>query len=180
MTEVIEQNATAPVVKSDMASTKPRLLDQVRQRICVKHYSRSTEKTYIHWIKAYIHFHHLRHPRDMGAAEVEAYLSHLATERDVAAGTQNQAMHAILFLYKEVLGIDLPWLNGITRAKPSKRLPTVLTQAEAQALLRHTSGLPGIVVRLLYGTGMRPLRGWRSGWTCWNWRGPSATGICGS
>ena len=161
MTTVIEQNATAPVVKSDMAPAKPRLLDQVRQRICVKHYSRSTEKTYIHWIKAFIHFHNLRHPRDMGAAEVEAYLSHLATAREVAAGTQNQAMHAILFLYKEVLGIDLPWLNGITRAKPSQRLPTVLTQAEAQALLHHTSGLPGLVVRLLYGTGMRLMEGLR-------------------
>lgn len=161
MTTVIEQNATAPAAKSDTAPARPRLLDHVRERIRVKHYSYATEKTYTHWIRAFIHFHHMRHPRDMGAAEIEAYLSHLATERDVVAGTQNQAMHAILFLYKEVLGIDLPWLDGITRAKPSKRLPTVLTQAETQSLLRHTSGLPGLVVRLLYGTGMRLMEGLR-------------------
>lgn len=162
MLETAERNATASPVKSDMATAKPiRLLDQVRNRICVKHYSRSTEKTYIYWIKFYIHFHNLRHPQDMGAPEVEAFLSHLATVREVAAGTQNQAMHAILFLYKEVLSIELPWLNSITKAKPSQRLPTVLTQAEAQALLKHTSGLPGLVIRLLYGTGMRLMEGLR-------------------
>jgi integron integrase len=162
MYEIAEQNATSAIVKSDTAPAKPiRLLDQVRNRICVKHYSRSTEKTYIYWIKFYIHFHGLKHPQDMGAPEVEAFLSHLATVRDVAAGTQNQAMHAILFLYKEVLGVELPWLNSITKAKPSQRLPTVLTQAEAQALLKHTSGLPGLVIRLLYGTGMRLMEGLR-------------------
>ncbi len=161
MQAIAERNATPIADKSDTAPARPRLLDQVRERIRVKHYSRSTEKTYLHWIKAYIHFHGLRHPRDMGAAEVEAYLSHLATAREVAAGTQNQAMHAILFLYREVLGIALPWLDGITRAKPSKRLPTVLTQAETRALLEHTRGLPGLVVQLLYGTGMRLMEGLR-------------------
>lgn len=163
MTEVIERDATHAPVKRDMPAPAkpPRLLDQVRERICVLHYSRSTEKTYLHWIKFYIHFHHLRHPKDMGAPEVEAFLSHLATDRDVAAGTQNQAMHAILFLYKQVLGIDLPWLDGITRAKPSKRLPVVLTQGEAQRLLAATRGTPGLVVRLLYGTGMRLMEGLR-------------------
>ncbi len=159
MTTVIEKNATAAPVKSDTAA--PRLLDQVRERIRVLHYSRSTEKTYIHWILAFIRFHGRRHPRDMGAVEVEAYLSHLATARDVAAGTQNQTMHAILFLYKQVLGIELPWLDGITRAKPSKRLPTVLTQAETRALLANVNGLPGLVIRLLYGTGMRLMEGLR-------------------
>lgn len=162
MIETVEQNATSPAVKSDMTAVqKPKLLDQVRERICVKHYSRSTEKTYLYWIRFYIHFHGLKHPKDMGAPEVEAFLSHLATQREVAAGTQNQAMHAILFLYKEVLGIDLPWLDGVTRAKPSKRLPTVLIQAETQALLTHASGLPGLVVKLLYGTGMRLMEGLR-------------------
>jgi integron integrase len=163
MIETIERNATPSAVKSDMPVIvqKPKLLDQVRERIRVKHYSLSTEKTYIYWIRFYIRFHGLKHPQDMGAPEVEAFLSHLATQREVAAGTQNQAMHAILFLYKEVLGIDLPWLDGITHAKPSKRLPTVLTQAETQALLRNTGGLPGLVVRLLYGTGMRLMEGLR-------------------
>ena len=163
MTEVLERHATLAPVKRDTApATKPpRLLDQVRERICVLHYSRSTEKTYLHWIKFFIHFHGLRHPRDMGAAEVEAFLSHLATARDVAAGTQNQAMHAILFLYKQVIGVDLPWLDGITRAKPSKRLPVVLTQGEAQRLLAATCGTAGLVVRLLYGTGMRLMEGLR-------------------
>jgi integrase len=163
MTETAERNATPSTVKSDIVtvSHSPRLLDRVRERICVLHYSRSTEKTYIHWILGFIRFHGRRHPQDIGAPEVEAYLSHLATAREVAAGTQNQAMHAILFLYKQVLGIDLPWLDGITRAKASKRLPTVLTQAEARALLSNVEGLPGLVIRLLYGTGMRLMEGLR-------------------
>lgn len=159
MTETAERNATQAADKSDIA--KPRLLDQVRDRIRVLHYSRSTEKTYIHWIVDFVRRSGMRHPAEMGAADVEAYLSHLATARDVAAGTQNQAMHAILFLYKQVLGIDLPWLDGITRAKPSKRLPTVLTQQETRALLGCTNGLPGLVIRLLYGTGMRLMEGLR-------------------
>lgn len=163
MSEVIERDATiAPVKRDTPAPAKPpKLLDQVRERICVLHYARATEKTYLHWIKFYIHFHDLRHPRDMGAAEVEAFLSHLATVRDVAAGTQNQAMHAILFLYKQVLGVELGWLDSITRAKPSKRLPAVLTQGEAQRLLAATRGTSGLVVRLLYGTGMRLMEGLR-------------------
>ncbi|HOT98586.1 MAG TPA: integron integrase [bacterium] len=163
MTTVIEQNATFTAAERDTrpANQPPKLLDRVRERIRVLHYARTTEKTYIHWILGYIRFHGRCHPQDMGAAEVEAYLSHLATARDVAAGTQNQAMHAILFLYKQVLGIDLPWLDGITRAKPSKRLPTVLTQAETRALLAEVDGLPGLVIRLLYGTGMRLMEGLR-------------------
>jgi integron integrase len=163
MTEVIERNATVAPVKRDTpaAPQPPKLLDQVRSRICVLHYSRSTEKTYLYWIKFYIHFHGLRHPKDMGAAEVETFLSHLATAREVAAGTQNQAMHAILFLYKQVLGVELPWLDSITHAKPSKRLPVVLTRSEAQRLLSATRGTPGLVVRLLYGTGMRLMEGLR-------------------
>lgn len=163
MTETNERNATPSTVKSDIVtvSHSPRLLDRVRERICVLHYSRSTEKTYIHWILGFIRFHGRRHPQDMGAPEVEAYLSHLATAREVAAGTQNQAMHAILFLYRQVLGFDLPWLDGITRAKASKRLPAVLTQAEARALLANVDGLPGLVIRLLYGTGMRLTEGLR-------------------
>lgn len=163
MIETIERNATPVSVKSDMARAvqQPRLIDQVRDRIRVKHYARATEKTYVHWIVQFIRFSGMRHPIDMGAAEIEAYLSYLATEREVSAGTQNQALHAILFLYREVLAVELPWLDGITRAKPSKRLPTVLTQDETRRLLQHTTGLPGIVIRLLYGTGMRLMEGLR-------------------
>ena len=163
MADVIERDATLAPVKRDTppAAKPPKLLDQVRDRIRVLHYSRSTESTYLYWIKFYIHFHGLRHPKDMGAAEVEAFLSHLATVREVAAGTQNQAMHAILFLYKQVFGVELGWLDSITRAKPSKRLPVVLTQGEAQRLLAATRGTPGLVVRLLYGTGMRLMEGLR-------------------
>jgi integron integrase len=164
MTEVIEREATAPSVKSDMPAASPqppRLLDQMRERIRVKHYSLSTEKTYLYWVRFFIRWSGMRHPRDMGAADVEAFLSHLATGREVSAGTQNQSMHAILFLYKEVLGITLPWLDSITRAKPSKRLPVVLTVSETQRLLAATSGTAGLVVRLLYGTGMRLMEGLR-------------------
>lgn len=157
MLEVLPANAATPAALRDTAGTTPapRLLDQVRERLRVKHYAYSTEKTYLDWIKRFIRWHGMRHPRDMGAREVEAYLSHLATEREVSASTQNQALHAILFLYKEVLAIDLPWLNDVTRAKASKRLPCVLTRSEVSALLDHTSGTAGLVVRLLYGTGMR-------------------------
>lgn len=164
MLETAERNATCPAEKSDTQAPEqrqPKLLDRVRERIRVKHYSRSTEKTYIYWIRFYIHFHGIRHPQEMGAAEVEAFLSHLATQREVSAGTQNQALHALLFLYREALGISLPWLDGITRAKPSKRVPTVLTQNETRALLQHVDGLPGLIIRLLYGTGMRLMEGLR-------------------
>ena len=142
MTEVLERHATLAPVKRDTApATKPpRLLDQVRERICVLHYSRSTEKTYLHWIKFFIHFHGLRHPRDMGAAEVQAYLNHLAVDREVAPSTAKQALSALLFVYREVLGADLPWLDGLKYPKGQPRLPAVLSQAETRALLATTKG----------------------------------------
>ena len=128
MLEAKERSATAPAQLRDKAVTPaaPRLLDQVRARLRVKHYAYSTEKTYCDWILRFIRWSGMRHPREMGAADVDAYLSHLATDREVSASTQNQALHAILFLYKEVLDIDLPWLNDVTRAKASKRLPFAL------------------------------------------------------
>lgn len=141
----------ATELKDTVSPQQPRLLDRVRDRLRVKHYSYRTEQAYVHWIKRFILYHGKLHPADMGAPEVEAFLSHLATEREVAAGTQNQAKHAVLFLYKEVLAADLPWLDGITSAKVSRRLPVVLTQTETARLLAHTRGLPGLVVRLLYG-----------------------------
>ena len=107
----------------------------------VKHYSIRTEKTYIDWIKRYILYHGKRHPKDMGAEEVEAFLTHLAVKGNVSASTQNQAKSALLYLYKEVLGIELPWLDNITQAKAPKRLPVVMTREEVQAVLAHLDGL---------------------------------------
>lgn len=156
MAETIERNATLA-----QTGNQPRLMDRVRASMRVAHYALSTERSYCHWIRRYILHHGKRHPADMGAAEVEAFLSYLATAENVSAKTQNQAMHAMLYLYKRVLGVDLPWLDGITRARESKRIPVVLTQREVQTLLRHTSGAPGTVIKLLYGTGMRLLEGLR-------------------
>ena len=155
MLTLTKQNATTPEALSDTSGKPAKLLDRMREAIRVRHYSISTERTYIHWAKRYIYFHQKRHPADMGAAEVEQFLSALATELEVSASTQNQAMHAILFLYRDVLGVTLPWLDGITRAKVAKRLPVVLTVAEVQRLMRHVSGTNGLIIRLLYGTGMR-------------------------
>ena len=140
---------------------KPRLLDEVRSRIRTRHYSLRTEQAYTHWIKRYIFFHDKRHPVEMGAAEVEAFLTSLAVERQVAAATQKQALAALLFLYREVLELDLPWLDGITRAKQRVRVPVVLTQAEVKRLLDLMEGTPGLMARLLYGSGMRLMEGVR-------------------
>ena len=134
---------------------KPRLLDQVRERCRVKHYSIRTEKTYADWIRRFILFHGKRHPRDMGAPEVEAFLSHLAVDGNVAASTQNQALAAILFLYREVLGVELPWLANITRAKKPPRLPVVLTEGEVRRLLAQMEGTPWLIASLMYGSGLR-------------------------
>ena len=155
MHAIAETNAT------HHAAQQPRLMDLVRASLRVAHYALSTERTYCHWIKRYILFHNKRHPVEMDAAEVQAFLSHLATAERVSASTQNQAMHAVLYLYKQVLGIELPWLDGVTRAKESKRLPSVLTLRETQALLRHVHGTPGTIIKLLYGTGMRLTEGLR-------------------
>jgi len=136
----------------------PKLLDQVREKIRYKHYSLSTENTYISWIRQYILFNEKRHPSEMGAAEVEAFLTYLATTRHVSSSTQNQALSAILFLYREVLALDLPWLDNFERSKKPRRLPVVLTTLEVQALLRESDKAPapiGLIIKLLYGTGMR-------------------------
>lgn len=132
-----------------------KLMERVRREVRKRHYSLSTERTYCAWIVRFIRFHDLRHPESMGAAEVEAFLSHLATDRRVAASTQNQALAAVLFLYKAVLGIELPWLDGITRAKRPARLPTVLSRQEVAAVLSQLSGTASLMARLLYGSGMR-------------------------
>ncbi len=132
------------------------LLNQVRDIMRTRRYSLQTEKTYIYWIKKYIFFHHIRHPKEMGANEVGAFLTHLAVNENVAATTQNQAMFALLFLYKEVLGVELERLNGkFTSAKQSTRVPVVLTREEVTAVLSHLSGVNWIMANLLYGAGLR-------------------------
>ncbi len=133
----------------------PRLLDQVRERIRYKHYSIRTERVYVEWVKRFILFHGKRHPREMGAAEVEAFLSNLANKGGVAAATHQQALSALLFLYKEVLNIDLPWLDQIGRPKKPRRVPTVLTSNEVQRLFAYLDGTHGLMARLIYGAGMR-------------------------
>lgn len=160
MIETAEANAT-PQQDTVLAPPKPRLLDQMREVIRVKHYSLRTEKTYLSWVRNFIHWSGLRHPADMGAPEIEAFLSMLANQRDVAASTQNQALAALLFLYKQVLGVDMPWLDGITRAKKPARLPVVLSQSEVRAVLGNTKGVNGLIISMLYGTGMRLMEGLR-------------------
>lgn len=134
---------------------KPKLLDQVREQIRIRHYSIRTEVVYLEWVKRFIRFHKYRHPQDMGAAEVEAFLSDLAVRRDVAASTQNQALSAILFLYKQVLRIELPWMDGVIRARRPQRLPVVLTREEVTSVLAQLDGTLWLVASLLYGSGMR-------------------------
>ncbi|BCB26152.1 integron integrase [Sulfurimicrobium lacus] len=121
----------------------------------MKHYSIRTEQTYVDWIKRYIFFHGKRHPKDMGAHDVEAFLTHLAVNGKVAASTQNQAKSALLFLYREVLEIQLPWLDNVTQAKAPKRLPVVLTMSEVQSVLSRLRGTHALIASLLYGGGMR-------------------------
>ena len=134
---------------------KPRLLDEVRHQLRTLHYSYRTEQQYLGWIRRFILFSGRRHPATLGAAEIEAYLSHLATDRNVSASTQNQALSAILFLYQKVLKLELPWLDGITRARRSRYLPTVLTQAEVRAVLAKLDGRVWLIVSVLYGGGLR-------------------------
>ncbi len=137
------------------APKAPRLLDRVRDAINRLHYSDRTEETYIHWIKRFIYFSGKRHPAEMGAGEVTAFLNHLARERDVAAATQNQALAALLFLYKEALGTPLPWLDALDRAKRPEHVPTVLTREEVGRLLAAMDGPKWLMASLLYGAGLR-------------------------
>lgn len=140
---------------------KPRLLDRLREQIRVRHYSIRTETAYVTWVWNFIRYHGLRHPAEMGAAEVERFLSHLAVDRNVSASTQNQALAALLFLYKHVLAIDLPWLDDVIRAKRPERLPVVLSREETQRLLACFEGEMALVTGLLYGSGMRLMEAMR-------------------
>ncbi len=140
-----------------------RLLDQLRERVRYLHYSLQTEKAYLYWARFFIRWHgregKMRHPRDMGRTEVEAFLTMLANDRQVSPSTHRQALNALLFLYKEVLGLDLPWLQSIGRPPERKRVPVVLTKDEVQAVFSLMDGVEGLLARLLYGTGIRLTEG---------------------
>ena len=137
------------------ACRSPRLLDRVRQALRAGHYSPRTETAFVDWIRRFIFFHEKRHPDEMGEREIGAFLSWLATHRKVAASTQNQALAALLFLYQRVLGRDLAWMDHIVHAGRPERLPVVLTRAEVRRLFERVSGVVALIVRLLYGSGLR-------------------------
>ncbi len=146
---------------SAASSQTPRLLDQVRGKIRLKHYSIRTEQAYVDWIKRFILHFGKRHPRELGAADVEAFLTHLAVAGNVAASTQNQAKSALLFLYREVLEMELPWLDNVERARAPKRLPVVLTRDEVAGVLSRLCGTHWLIASLLYGAGLRILEALR-------------------
>jgi len=152
----VEQDSDSAKLSSS-AIAKPRLRDVFREAIRRRNYSRRTEDTYWFWIRWFIFHHRKRHPAEMGAREVEAFLSWLATERNVAAATQNQALSALLFLYKQVLGQDLPWFTDMVRAKRPVRRPVVLTVSETQRLLANLTGVKWLMASLLYGAGLRQI-----------------------
>ena len=144
-------------MNAPVATDTPKrlLLDSVRDKIRLKHYSIRTETAYVEWVRRFVVFHQKRHPRELGPEHVEAFLSYLAVQRNVAASTQNQAKSALLFLYKEVLGSQLPWLDNIETAKRPQRLPVVLTRTQVDAVLSRMHGINGLIARLLYGSGLR-------------------------
>ncbi|KGM38938.1 integrase [Aquabacterium sp. NJ1] len=150
----------------DTASPLPqlhsqRLLDQVRERVRYLHYSLRTEDAYVYWVRAFIHFHGKRHPRELGLPQVEAFLAHLANERHVASSTHKQALSALIFLYSKVLGQDVPWLMNIGRPKSGPKLPVVLTGTEVAQVLSALDSRHRLIGQLLYGTGMRLMEGLR-------------------
>jgi integron integrase len=138
---------------------QPRLLEQLHNAIRLRNFSKRTEEAYRHWIIKYIRHNNMQHPAKMGATEVTAFLSWLATDQQVSASTQNQAKAALIFLYRHVLNIDLPWLDNIVNAKHTPRVPVVLSQQEVRDLLGKMSGTTALFAKLLYGTGMRLLEG---------------------
>ena len=140
---------------TERSGKEPRLLDQIRARCRLRHYSIRTERAYVSWARRFILANGRRHPRDMGVVEVEAFLSTLATRDDVAASTQNQALSALLFLYREVLGIELPWMESVVRAKRPQKVPVVLSHDEVARLLAVLDGQPWLMAALLYGAGIR-------------------------
>jgi integron integrase len=137
------------------------LYEVSREKMRTRHLAYRTEQAYLGWIRRYVNHHHRRHPRELGSAEVEAYLTHLAVHEHVSASTQNQALQALLFLYRQVLEIDLPWLENVTRARRPRRLPVVLTVAEVRSVLAQLDGSAWLYANLLYGSGLRLMEGLR-------------------
>ncbi len=142
-----------------MSTPKPKLLTQVRDALRTRHYSRSTEQAYVHWTRRFIFYNGLRHPAEMGEVEINAFLTHLAVDKKVSASTQNQALSALLFLYRHVLGRDVGNLGDVVRAKRPKRLPVILTRDEVRAILAHAPPERSLVLRLLDGAGLRLMEG---------------------
>src|SRR5918996_2640692 len=157
----MEQSSAHERPRSDIApdanaaSRTPKLLDRVRHTIRTKHYSRRTESAYVDWIRRYILFHRKRHPSEMGAPEIAAFLTWLATNRRVSASTQNQALSALLFLYRDVLHIEIGPIENVPRARMPARVPVVLSRDEVARIMKHVDGVAWIIVALLYGSGLR-------------------------
>ena len=142
-------------------SQQPKLLDLLADEIRARHYSPRTEKAYVQWAERFIRFHHMRHPADMGTDEVNAFVTSLAVRDHVSASTQTQALSAILFLYRYVLGMEIGELEGLVRARRPIHLPVVMTRAEVRAVLAELEGEYWLITALLYGTGMRLMEGLR-------------------
>jgi integron integrase len=149
------RESAAVITNPSARPARPKLFDEIRRRLRVKHYSLRTEQAYLYWIRRYIKAHAPRHPRELGGVHVEHFLSDLARRHRVAASTQNQALAALLFLYREVLALDLPWMENVVRAKRAPRLPVVLSRAQTMALLNALSGREALMAGLLYGSGLR-------------------------
>jgi integron integrase len=143
------------ITEPEGGAARPRLLDEVRRRMRLERYSLRTERAYLYWIRRYIRENGMRHPREMGGAAVERFLSNLAIRDRIAPSTQNQALSALLFLYRKVLALELPWMENVVRARRQPRLPVVLSRAEASDLLRRMSGRDALMAGLLYGSGLR-------------------------
>ena len=141
--------------QSQIGQAKPKLLDQVKTHLRSLHYSRRTEESYINWIKRFIIFNNKIHPEQIGKDQIRKFLNHLAVERNVSASTQNQALQAILFLYKEIIHKDVGWVDDIQRPVKPKHIPVVFSQSEARIVLNNMSGLPQFIAQLLYGSGLR-------------------------
>jgi len=154
-THILRENAPRNRETALVNSGKPRLLDQMREALRSRHYSRRTEQTYCHWVKRFVHFHNVRHPAEMAESEINAFLTHLAVKENVAASTQNQALSALLFLYRHVLGREVGDLGEVIRARRPLHVPVVMTRDEVKAILAHLSGDKRLMASLMYGAGLR-------------------------